>query len=118
MPIKTTAYKCVFKCGHKVLTKKQSMAKHESICFKNPDRKACRTCGNFYLDWDTVYNRHHGGNPGSSDYEVERAACCAIELINETISGTKNWLCFEWQYLCPLWQPKQNLGNQSNMYCK
>ena len=43
-------------------------------------RRACQTCGNYHEVYETVYNRYHGGDPGSTDYEVERNWCDAQEM--------------------------------------
>jgi len=45
MPKKVTAWACSFGCGRNVLTKQDRMARHESLCARNPERKACPTCG-------------------------------------------------------------------------
>lgn len=45
MPEKITAYRCKYRCGQRVNTKKESIRLHENICFLNPKSKACRTCG-------------------------------------------------------------------------
>ena len=50
MPEKITAYRCKFRCGHRVNTKKESILEHEKICFSNPKRRACKTC--LYWDFD------------------------------------------------------------------
>ena len=52
MAIERKAYSCDFKCGHNVVLVKKAMEKHESICFKNPDRKACKTCKHFEEEYD------------------------------------------------------------------
>ena len=47
MPRKIIAYACEHGCARKVLTSKKRMEEHESRCFSNPERKACRTCAHF-----------------------------------------------------------------------
>jgi hypothetical protein len=41
MPIEVKAYRCEF-CGRVYLTKQVDV--HEAKCFKNPARRACKTC--------------------------------------------------------------------------
>lgn len=47
MPVRVKAFACEFGCGRNVLTSKFKMYQHEHICFHNPARRACQTCGNF-----------------------------------------------------------------------
>lgn len=44
MPEKITAYRCKYRCGHRVYTKKEPIRLHENICFSNPNRRACKSC--------------------------------------------------------------------------
>lgn len=44
MPVQTTAYSCVFKCGSHVATKRSRMELHEHRCTHNPNNHACITC--------------------------------------------------------------------------
>ena len=71
---KVRAFQCEH-CRRKVMMNKAHLAAHEKKCFYNPQRKACQTCGNRTEEWETVYNRHHGGNPGSTDYETKTVYC-------------------------------------------
>ena len=74
MPLLVLRYGCEH-CEAKHYKNKSSCVRHEKKCFANPKAKACRTCKNFERYTETVYNRHHGGNPGSTDYE-EGHTCC------------------------------------------
>ncbi len=95
MPVKVTAWSCIYRCGRKVNTRRTAMLAHEERCFFNPARRACQSCGNFVHEMDTVYNPYHNGDPGSTDYEV-RVSYCAADI------DTKEDLHHD----CPLWIPK------------
>ena len=82
MPIKRTAWACKWGCGRNVITSRQRTENHEKICFYNPARQACVTCKHLATDYNTVYNPHHNGNPGSTDYEETIRYCEANEKIN------------------------------------
>lgn len=75
MPRKITAYACKFNCGQRVVTNKNSMKLHETRCFANPETKSCKTCSHLKRDSQTYYNPYHGGNPGSTDYEIPYLYC-------------------------------------------
>ena len=77
MPTKTTAWKCDH-CGF-VSRYRGNTNRHERQCYHNPDIRACATCGNCSEEWDTVYNPHHGGDPGSTDYDVKSYYCSHYE---------------------------------------
>lgn len=47
MPIPTQAFACQFKCGARLYRSKKRMEGHETRCFSNPARRACKTCKNF-----------------------------------------------------------------------
>lgn len=95
MPVKITAFSCTWKCGRNVTTSKSRMAKHEEICFNNPKRRACQTCANLKFEWNTIYDPHHGGNPGASDYDVREKYC---EVLGHNFSKVK------FQCECPKWE--------------
>lgn len=82
MPDLRRAWACEWGCGHRVITSRARMVAHELRCFHNPDRRACQTCANYGRYSHTVYNRDHGGNPGSTDYDVWRRYCEADETMN------------------------------------
>ena len=77
-----------------MLTSRKRMEIHEARCFHNPARRACQTCANYAMDSETVYTPHHGGDPGSADYEIEMPYCEA----DETIDLTTGPRCD-----CPMW---------------
>ena len=68
-----TAYKP--KCSNRAHMSKYSATRHERKCPKNPDNWACKTCKHQSEEWETVYNPYHGGNPGSTDYDVKYWWC-------------------------------------------
>ncbi len=49
MPRAVTAYLCIFRCGRRATTHRKGMERHESMCLKNPERRACPTCK--YDEW-------------------------------------------------------------------
>ena len=54
-------------------------------------------CKFFCGSWETVYNPHHGGNPGSTDYDVYVMSCDAKEIeLNQIV------------YNCPLYRQKES----------
>ena len=64
------------KCCSKAYLHRWSALRHEKKCFKNPDNKACLTCGNFKTDYNTVYVPPHGDqNYGDADYDVKYSYC-------------------------------------------
>ena len=78
MPKKITAYQCEYGCGFYRITKK-SVINHEKWCFWNPARRACASCENREEYEETIYNPYHGGNPGSTDYEIKCVWCSVYE---------------------------------------
>lgn len=51
MPNKITVWECKWPgCGYYMKTKRV-VETHERTCFYNPERKACRTCGNLCERW-------------------------------------------------------------------
>ncbi len=74
MPRIVERYECEY-CEKKNYKHKSSAVAHEKQCFANPDTKACRTCKHYEEYEETVYNPHHGGDPGSADYEIT-CRCC------------------------------------------
>lgn len=68
-----TAYKP--KCCNRAYMSKSSAIRHERNCPNNPDNRACQTCKHKSEEWETVYNRYHNGNPGSTDYDVKYWWC-------------------------------------------
>lgn len=71
-------YECEH-CADKNYKHKSSAKSHEKKCYANPETKSCRTCKNYIITFETVYDRNHGGDPGSSDYEEECRWCESYE---------------------------------------
>ena len=53
-------------------------------------------CTHFFGEDVTIYNPHHGGNPGSTDYEQYQMYCCAKVADGERI--------YKVRYACPIYQ--------------
>lgn len=68
MPIKIKAFACEFRCG-RIATKPQTLYFHEKTCFKNPERKACKTC------------KHNCCDPYESDTGDGGYFYCAIDKL-------------------------------------
>lgn len=81
-----TAYKP--KCCNLAYMSKYSAIRHERKCPKNPDNRACQTCKHKSEEWKTVYNPCHGGDPGSTDYDVKYWWCDHFEKEIDKYSGT------------------------------
>jgi hypothetical protein len=94
MPVPIKAYACRFRCG-RIGTKQAAVAEHERRCFRNPATRSCRTCGHLGSDSQTVYDPHHGGRPGASDYDVTFPVCEADETIDLRADGLRTG--------CELW---------------
>jgi hypothetical protein len=62
-------------------------------------RRACMSCGWREFEETTVYDPHHGGNPGSSDYEVTRQYCCSED------AGFRELTKDQLKHNCPHWKP-------------
>jgi RNA polymerase subunit RPABC4/transcription elongation factor Spt4 len=60
--------------------------------------KACRTCKFLEKDSETVYNPHHGGNPGSTDWEETFFWCDHPDHAD--------WEKFKWSRRCDKWEIK------------
>lgn len=92
------------KCCNKAYLTKSGAWKHEHKYYKNPDNKACLTCGRFMTDYNTVYVRPHGDqNYGDADYEEKYNWC---EYDNEIISSEYLPGNKPFQHNCPRWIPK------------
>lgn len=80
------------------MTSRKSMEIHEAQCFHNPAKRACITCGNFGEESETVYDRHHGGDPGSSDYDIKIPYCEAgMELYDREKGAKLKHDCEKWR---------------------
>ncbi len=77
MPKEIIRYQCDY-CNKHYSTKGNAN-KHQKQCFANPKTRSCRTCKNFFSEMETVYNPNHGGDPGSTDYEVLCFYCSRYE---------------------------------------
>lgn len=67
-----------FQCDYckKYYKHKSSAKRHEDKCFKNPEVKACLSCGNFITDYTTIYVPPRGDqNYGDADYEQRYNYC-------------------------------------------
>lgn len=90
------AYQCDF-CEKKYYKYKSSAYKHERNCTANLVNKACRTCANFHIEWNTVYVAPRGDqNYGDADYEEKQFWCNAKEKQLENPG--------DWQINCTLWK--------------
>lgn len=86
-----------YQCSHCTFYRKTkaSVVNHEDSCFRNPKNKACATCKHNIHDLETVYNRNHGGDPGSTDYEISNNWCDKKEIMLTNKTLTSN---------CGLWE--------------
>lgn len=66
MPERITAYRCKYRCGHRVNTKKEAIRLHEKICFSNRKTKACKTCS----IWDRSEGGCHEGYLKENEYAI------------------------------------------------
>lgn len=74
------------------------MVNHEDNCFYNPKNKACASCKHNVVEYQTVYNPYHGGDAGSTDYEVKSYWC-----EKKNVELKKGTLCSN----CDLWEFKE-----------
>lgn len=92
-------------CCKKAYMTKGNARRHEKKCPRNPENKACATCGHNYEESNTVYNPHHGGDPGSTDYEERYFWCDYYDReISKYGANEKAMLP---QINCKHWMPKQ-----------
>ncbi len=95
------AFQCDF-CK-KYYKHKSSAKRHEDICYRNPDNRACLTCGNFEQYYETVYVRPHGDqNYGDADYEEQFLICKATE---KDFGAEKIIDRQKFQHHCRMWKP-------------
>ncbi|GAG67661.1 unnamed protein product [marine sediment metagenome] len=76
---KIKAHQCSYCSFYRI--SRQPVLKHEKKCFKNPENKACASCKHNTTDYDTIYNRHHGGDPGSTDYDIAYNYCVELDIV-------------------------------------
>ena len=84
-----------FGCSHCGMASrlKSSVRRHENnTCKKNNDRKTCLNCNHYSLESETIYNPNHGGDPGSTDYDVLKG-CCAKDVDIDDLSQNQNNEC-------------------------
>ena len=81
--ITTPRWGCDFKCG-RVTRDKKWIEKHEQTCFKNPARRACKTCKH------DIKEKGEGGN-----------CYCAVDADRPYADGKITCRCD-----CPEWEPK------------
>jgi len=107
MPELIQAYKP--KCCNRAYIQKASARQHERRCPRNPDNKACATCGYCSLESETVYNPYHNGNPGSTDYDRKYYWCDFFEkeLSLYPVSEQDPEKYMPYQKNCPNWRPKE-----------
>ena len=102
------AYQCDY-CN-KYYKHKSSAKRHENRCFKNPQNKACLSCGNFITDYNTVYVRPHGNqNYGDADYDVRYNYCdyTGRSFTDEVVIYRQ-----EFQKNCSHWIPREENADE------
>ena len=87
------AFQCSF-CTYYRKTK-ASVIRHEENCYHNHKNKACATCKHNVILYETIYDRNHGGNPGSTDYDVSYNYCEKKQI--ELKKGTLCMNCVLWK---------------------
>lgn len=98
---KITAYKP--KCCNKAYYSYSGAWHHEKRCFKNPDNKACLSCGNFITDYNTVYVPPIA-EYGDRDYEERYNYCNYDGFIIGTDLHKRGHKQF--QNNCEHWMPR------------
>ena len=95
MPIKTTAYLCVYRCGQKSQTKRSRIEEHETRCAMNPALKTCKTC-------------KHDMNAGHEDGQ-NIGFYCDIDKKPEQEMDTSTGIMrpIELMRNCPYWETKR-----------
>lgn len=81
MPNLVQRYACDFNCGRRAVVSRRAMEKHESICWRNPNNKTCKTCKH--------YDRYEDGNgmdgtPYNETWTAEE--CGAIQKVLDKIA--------------------------------
>ena len=101
-----TAYKP--KCCNRAYMSKYSAIRHERKCPKNPDNRACQTCKHQIEEQKTVYNPYHGGNPGSTDHDVNYWWCEHFEKVIDRFAENDDTE-MEPQMNCEFWEGKEDV---------
>ncbi len=89
-------------CDHCTMVSvyKYSVDRHENFhCKKNENRNRCGNCAFMAESQETIYNPHHGGDPGSTDYEVPYYYCEKLEKDMEHNDLNENITCEQWQLI-------------------
>lgn len=81
MPVQVKAFACAYRCGEPVKISWKAVASHETRCFSNPDRRACRTCVHYSTEQD---------EDGGGEY------CAVIKDFDKK------------RFDCPKYKPKEN----------
>lgn len=58
MPVPVLKFTCQFKCHKRAIGKEKDMARHEQICWKNPENKTCLTCSNESYEQEVGQNAY------------------------------------------------------------
>lgn len=97
MPVETKAWRCKFKGCIKYLLSKRPIVEHERLCLHNPDRRACRTCGNRSIEEYQNFDESF----------VDHWYCIKNDkfLINST-NLNRNCSEMNLTYNCPDWKSK------------
>lgn len=93
MPEEIKAYRCSFHCG-RIRRRPSGVAIHELTCFKNPARRACKTCKHEQIERDEVYTGHAWGEPTYSQGAPYRV--CDKDALGELTIRSD----------CPTWEAK------------
>lgn len=90
-----TAYKCEY-CNMVSMYKGHTKRHERDHCRKSPERKCCGLCVHLDNDRKTIYNPFHGGNPGSTDYEMDCWWCKELDqdLNYHDLNGNNECECF------------------------
>lgn len=102
MPVEIIKYLCQFKCGTNAKSTLRQIKRHEIVCFKNPERKACSTCKfeKYFKDGDglqTWMSRECTHDKGSSEFDELWEKCDYHSKPTIHIQPVTN---------CPYWQQK------------
>jgi hypothetical protein len=90
MPIEYKSYGCSFRCGRRHTPSLKAMQNHESICWYNPEVKACNSC--HHSDSRNIHEVHHElpGSPVETWHERGCRHPDGNRLLNERYESLKN----------------------------
>lgn len=74
----------------------------------NTDNRACQTCKHQTEEQETVYNQYHGGNPGSTDYDVKYWWCEHFEKVIDRFVENDD-IEMDPQMNCEFWEGKEDV---------